>query len=75
MLISEKRLRKLIRSGLIHEGYTPTVLFEPVLYGYEEKSAVNAGFLGGDNKTGISFTVKRDFRNVFSTRDSVTSSE
>ena len=58
MLISEKRLRKLIRSGLIHEGYTPTVLFEPVLYGYEEKSAVNAGFLGGDNKTGIYVLIK-----------------
>jgi hypothetical protein len=53
MYISETKLRKIIRSELINEGYTPEILFEPILFGYEKKSAVNAEFLGGDSKTGI----------------------
>jgi hypothetical protein len=58
MYISENKLRSLIRKELLSEGYTPTKLFEPVLYGYDEKSAVNAEFLGGDVKSGIYVRIK-----------------
>jgi hypothetical protein len=53
MYISENKLRNLIRKELLNEGYTPLEIFEPVLYGYNKKSAVKAEFLGGTGKTGI----------------------
>ena len=58
MRISENKLRKLIRKELLNEGYTPSKLFEPVSYGYDEKSGVAAEFLGGDDKSGIYVRIK-----------------
>lgn len=57
MYISENKLRNLIRKELLNEGYTPSKLFEPVLYGYNEKSGVNAEYLGGD-RSGIYVRIK-----------------
>jgi hypothetical protein len=53
MLVSEQKLRKIIRKEILRESYTPENLFDPIQFGYNSKESVAGDYLGGNRTTGI----------------------